>query len=259
MRSPSLLLAAALAALAPRALADVLLTRRTENEAYETPTGAVPAKASATTVWVGADRLRIDDGERVVIVRLDQKQVHVIDPVGKTASTLDLPVDFAKLAPPDVAPMLETMARTTTVATETTAETRRIRDWNAQKSVVRLGGGASASLTVWISKDLPIDPATYTTLVSHAMSVRPGGSIVAAEIRKLGGVSVLTEREQKTGGLTLRSRDELVSAEVREAPAGTYEIPTGFALKPFDALAEIQRSMPKRPAAPAAGEGGAPR
>ena len=81
----------------------------------------------------------------------------------------------------------------------------------------------------------------------HAMSVRPGGTALAAEMRKFGGVSVLTERVQTTTGIQLRSRDELVSAKTQDAPAGTYDVPADYTLKPFDAVEEIARSMPKRP------------
>ncbi|MBL8862529.1 MAG: hypothetical protein JNK02_11025 [Planctomycetes bacterium] len=250
-------LGACLALLAPSAQADVLLTRKTRAEAYRTPEGEVPAKESTTTIWVGKDRLRMDDGERVVVVRLDQKQVHLLDPASKVASTLDLPVDLAKLAPPEVSRMLEGLVRGTTVTSATSAESQRVGAWNARRSVVRLGGTAEASITVWTTQELPLDPAAYAELVSHAMSVRPGGALVAEEMRKLGGISVLTEREQKTGGLVLRSRDELVAVETKDAPAGLYEIPAGFTVQAFDPLAEIMRSLPKRP--PAGAAGGAPR
>jgi len=261
MRHPtSLCFAVVLATLAGSARADLVLTRKTHTEAYATPTGEVPAKDGAIVVWVGKDRLRLDDGERVVVVRLDTKKLHLIDPAAKTASTTDLPVDLLKLAPPEVSTMLAQMGRTMTASTETTAETQKLQSWNATKSLVKLSGTADATLTVWVTKDLSLDRDNYFDLVSHAMSIRPGGSMVAAEMRKLGGVSVLTERVQKAGGLTMRSRDELISAETKEAPPGTYDIPADCAVKPFDAMDEILRSMPKRPTAPApAAPGATPR
>jgi hypothetical protein len=252
MRTLTRLLAvAAIAALSVPARADLVLTRKTHADAYMTPDGEVRAKDGSIVVWVGKDRLRLDDGERVIVVRLDTKKLFVIDPAAKTASTVDLPVDLVKLAPPEVSPMLAQMAPSMKVTSETTTETRQIQTWNATKSLVHLGGTADATLTVWVTKDLPIDRENYVELVSHAMSVRPGGTLVASEMRKLGGVSVLTERVQRTGGMTLRSRDELVSAETKDAPAGTYDIPADYAVKPFDAMEEIVRSMPRRPLAPA--------
>lgn len=261
-KSPLLLVAAcgaALAALSSSARADVVLTRRTHTDAYTLPDGEVPAKDGTIVVWVGKDRLRLDDGERVVVVRLDTKKLHLIDPRAKSASTTDLPVDLLKLTPPEVSAMLTQMTHSMTVSAETTAETRKFQDWNATKSTVRLGGSADATLTVWVTKDLPLDRDNYVELVSHAMSIRPGGSMVASEMRKFGGVSVLTERVQKAGGATLRSKDELVSAETKEAPAGTYDIPADYAAKPFDAMDEILRSMPKRPQAAPAAPGATPR
>lgn len=238
---------AAIAALAVPARADLVLTRKTHTDAYTTPDGEVPAKDGTIVVWVGKDRLRLDDGERAIVVRLDAKKLHVIDPSTKSGSTVDLPVDLVKLAPPDVSPMLAQMAQAMKVTSETTTETRQIQTWNATKSLVHLGGIADATMTVWVTKDLPIDQVSYVELVGHAMSVRPGGTQIASEMRKLGGVSVLTERVQKTGGMTLHSRDELVSAETKDAPAGIYDIPADYAVKPFDAMEEIVRSMPRRP------------
>lgn len=250
MRTP--LSFVALAALSLSVHADVLLTRKTHTDAYKTPEGEVPAKDGTTQVWVGKDRLRLEDGERVVLVRLDAKKLFVLDPVAKTASSADLPVDLAKLAPPDIAQMLSRMTGAITLTSETTTETKRIAEWDATKSVVRMGGSANAEITVWITKDSGVDNAAYADLVAHAMSVRPGGTQLAAEMRKFGGVSVLTERAQTTAGIQLRSRDELVSAKTQDAPAGTYDVPADYTLKPFDAVEEIARSMPKRPQPPPA-------
>ncbi len=248
MRSiPRFLALAALAAISVPARADLVLTRKTHTDAYTTPDGEVPAKDGTIVVWVGKDRLRLDDGERAIVVRLDTKKLHVIDPSTKSGSTVDLPVDLVKLAPPDVSPMLAQMAQAMKVTSETTTETRQIQAWNATKSLVHLGGIADATMTVWVTKDLPIDQGSYVELVGHAMSVRPGGTQIANEMRKLGGVSVLTDRVQKTGGMTMHSRDELVSAEAKDAPPGTYDIPADYAVRPFDAMEEIVRSMPRRP------------
>ncbi len=252
---------AALAVLALPARADLVLTRKTHTDAYTLPDGEVPAKDGTIVVWAGKDRLRLDDGERVIVVRLDTKKIHVLDPVAKTASTTDIPVDLVTLAPPDVSKMLADMGKSMKVSSETTTETRKIHTWDATKSIVRLGGSANATMTVWVTKDLPLDRENYADLVGHAMSIRPGGTMVAAEMRKLGGVSVLTEREQQSGGATMKSRDEMVSAETKDAPAGIYDVPADYTAKPFDAMEEIVRSMPRRPlpATPPPAPGSTPR
>ncbi|MCY2959520.1 MAG: hypothetical protein NTY35_05080 [Planctomycetota bacterium] len=250
---PRLLVAVAITALSGFVRADLVLTRKTHTEAHTTSSGDVQARDNTVVVWVGKDRLRLDDGERVVIVRLDAKKLHLIDPTAKVASTTDLPVDIVKLAPPEVSTMLAQMAQTMKVTSEQTTETRQFQGWNATKGLVRMSGTADATITVWVTKDLPLDRESYVELVSHAMSIRPGGAMVAAEMRKFGGVSVLTERVQTAGPTTMRSRDELVSAETKEAPPGTYDIPADYTVKPFDAMDEILRSMPRGPApAPAA-------
>jgi hypothetical protein len=270
MRTPIRFAVLALAALSSTARADVLLTRKTHQDAYKTPEGEVPAKDGTTLVWVGKDRLRLEDGERITLVRLDAKKLFVLDPVTKTASSVDLPVDLVKLAPPEIAQMLSRMTTAITLTSETTTETKRIQEWDTTKSVVRMGGSANAEITVWITKDSGVDNAAYADLVAHAMSVRPGGTALAAEMRKFGGVSALTERVQTTAGIQLRSRDELVSAKTQDAPPGTYDVPADYTLKPFDAVEEIARSMPKRPVpapkplpapepAPAPAPGGPPR
>jgi len=236
---------AALAVLSVPVRADLVLTRKTHNAAYTMPDGEVPARDSTTVVWVGKDRLRVDDGERIIVVRLDTQKLHVLDPLTKTAATTDLPVDLAALTPPDMAKLLADMGKSMKITSDTTTETRKIQGWDATKSVVRVG--ANATITVWTTNDLPLERANYDQLVGHAMSIRPGGAQVSTEMRKLGGVSVLTEREQTSNGVTMRSRDEIVSAETKDAPAGTYEVPADYTAKPFDAMEEITRSMPRRP------------
>jgi hypothetical protein len=56
-----------------------------------------PAKDSTEVTWIGKDRMRIEDGNDVTIVRTDLKKMYMLDMQAKTFTALDLPVDIEKL------------------------------------------------------------------------------------------------------------------------------------------------------------------
>jgi hypothetical protein len=71
-----------------------------------------PAKDSTEITWIGKDRMRVEEGDRVTIVRADQKKMYVLDAKAKTYSVLDLPVDIKKYVPAEAAKMMEPMMET---------------------------------------------------------------------------------------------------------------------------------------------------
>jgi hypothetical protein len=61
---------------------------------------------------------------------------------------------------------------------------------------------------------------------------------MAAEMKKVDGIPVLTERTRSMMGSDAKSRDEVLSIEQKEPPEGHYDVPAGFTEKPFDPMAD---------------------
>lgn len=237
----ALVLAAGLLA-APGAAADTLLKMKSHTDAFQVMGQSQPAQDQELTFWVGADRAVRSDGESSMLLRLDQKKLYLIDQAAKTYSVLDLPVDVTRYLPPEMqeqmGQMLQAMAMSATV--EPTEERKEVSGWDAQLYRVKLSNqmGMTIESDVWVTDDVDVDLASFKEMTRAIASLQPGGGAAAEELLKIDGVPVLMEsRIQAMGGST-SSREELVSAETQAAPAGTYEVPTGFTEQAYDPMAQ---------------------
>ena len=116
-------LAIGLLAAAP-ASADKLMTIHSHTDAMTLMGHTVPARDVDQQTWFGADGIRFDNGESVIILRLDQKKFYIVNEEKKTYSTLDLPLDIKKLVPPEMAPMMEKMMGMMQIKVEVTPSSK---------------------------------------------------------------------------------------------------------------------------------------
>lgn len=244
----------ALAFLASGALAtDVVITKTKHTDAATMMGQAQPAKDSTEVTWMGKDHMRVEDGDHVTIVRLDQKKMYMLDVKAKTYSTLELPVDIKKYLPAEYASMIEPMLSQIKVTVTPTTETKKIKDWNATHYTVTMTMPMGGSMTqeIWATKDAPIDFAMAKDASASLMSMNFMTGNLAEEMKKIDGLPVLTERTQTMMGSEVKSKEEVTSIEQKEPAAGLYDVPQGFTEKPFDALSEARGG-----AGPMGGPGG---
>jgi Domain of unknown function (DUF4412) len=175
-------------------------------------------------IWVAGDKLRRDDGEAAsTILRLDRNKIYLVNHQDRTYSELSLPLDLQKLgASQDVLK--------TSVQVKPSNETKKIRSWNARRVEVDVSNAAGLKLdgTLWVSKDVEAYAALNRMAVSMA-ALQPGGANLARQLEQIGGFPVVQETDVEMNGSRFKTREELVSVETREAPAGLYEPPAGYA------------------------------
>lgn len=226
---------------------DVVLTRKTHTDAMQMGEREVPARDSTQTIWIhGKDRLRIEDGDRVTIVRLDEKKMHILNTKEKTVTTVDLPFDLAKAMAESGQPAPGGPgggragrgegpgSRPAPVVTPTD-ETKKVKEWTARKYTLTRSGAMDAGTDViWASKDLGIDVAAFHEMVAHTQSLRPGAAMGPEALKKIDGIPVLIERVRAMRDQEVKSTEEIVSVEKKAAPAGAFEAPAGFEKRPFD-------------------------
>ena len=78
------LLALAVLALPLAAGADTLYTMKSHTDAFKMGGQSQPAKDETVKVWVSGDRLRRDEGEQSMILRMDKNRLYVVDHEDKT-------------------------------------------------------------------------------------------------------------------------------------------------------------------------------
>lgn len=239
----TLALAATLLAV-PAAEADTRLEMKSHTDAFEVMGQSQPATDQDITLWIGEDRALRSSADQAVLLRLDQKKLYMIDREARTYSALDLPVDFTAYIPPEMkqqmGQMLDAMAMSATV--EPTEERKEINGWATRLYRVSLSNqmGMTVESEVWVTGDVEIDLSSFKEMTRAMASLQPGAGAAADELLKIEGVPVLMESKIEGMGGGTTSREELVSAETQEAPAGTYEIPEGYTEEEWNPMAQGQ-------------------
>lgn len=229
-------LAAALSS--PAWCSDLVVTKEKHTDAASMMGQSQPAQDSQEVTWIGTDRMRVQEGEQITIVRADLKKLYLLDAKTKTFSALDLPLDMKKYMPADMAPMLEMMGQMKVTVTPTT-ETKKIKDWNATRYTVTtsMPMGGSSTQEMWVTKEVGVDPAVWAELSTAFLSANPMAGGMAAEMKKIDGFPVLVERTQKMMNSEVKSREAVLSVEQKDAPADFYDVPKDYTEKPFDPMA----------------------
>ncbi|HSS76685.1 MAG TPA: DUF4412 domain-containing protein [Thermoanaerobaculia bacterium] len=206
--------------LAAPAAADTLLTVRSSVEGLkmDQPTNG------QIHIWVAADKLRRDEGETSSIVRLDRGKVYLLNHGDKTYVEIAAP-DVQKLAPP-----AEAAIKVQITATE---EKKKVGEWNARRYKVDISSpdGVHLDTTIWASKDVASHQA-YGKLAAVLAALQPGSAEWARQMQQIEGFPVLQEADVAMGGSRFKTREELVTVETKDAPAGTYEPPAGYKALP---------------------------
>lgn len=215
------------AALALPAGADTVLTLKSRVDGLRIP--GQPAETESR-VWRAGDKLRRDDGDTSVILRLDRNKLYLVNHADRTYNELSFPIDpqqFAAAGP--AADAMKVAARVTPMD-----EVKKIRDWSARRYRVEISSAAGVKLdtTMWVSRDLDSDGAFRKLAVSLA-ALQPGNADWARKLGQIEGFPVLQEADVQMGDTRFKTREELVAVETKEAPAGFYEPPAGYNARPF--------------------------
>ena len=233
----ALSLAAALALLAARAEADVLLTVKGHTEGFKVGDRTQEPRDADVKIWLSATKMRRDEGPLSAIVRLDRQKLYLVNHADKTYSVVDLPVDWAKLVPSgDREKFQQFLADSQLKSTITpSTEIKKIRDWNTHRVDVDLANahGLKVSTRMWLTKDLPF-AAAYNKMSGVLASLQASSGEWARKLGQLDGFPVYQETTVSVGGTSFQSHEEVVSVENKPLPDVTYDPPAGFNPTPYD-------------------------
>ncbi|HYG65745.1 MAG TPA: DUF4412 domain-containing protein [Thermoanaerobaculia bacterium] len=226
------------------AAADTLLTVKSHVGAFQLMGENQPAKDTEVKIWVGADRLRRDEGQTSSILRLDRNKLYIVDHAAKTYSEVGLPVDLQKYAPAGTEAAMKQMGDAMRLDAKVTpaSETRKIGDWNARRVDVAITSamGMKIATTMWVSKDLEIY-RSLNRMSATLASLQHGAAAWARQLEEIEGFPVLQESSISVVGTQFKTREELVAVAAQDAPAGIYEPPAGYTRQPFNPMAQPGR------------------
>jgi hypothetical protein len=234
----------AIALLTTTAAADTKIVQESHQDAFTVMGQSQPASDVVRTVWLAADRMRVDDGTSTLIVRLDSSILYVIDHNARTVSSVVIPIDVAALLPQGMAEQLRAMMQLT-IDVVPTDETKKVGAWSARRwNMTMTSPMVTVESALWATKDLDIDRDAYDRLSSQIIALRPGMEELVEKLRAVAGFVVETQTVTRLGGATdggMKRNERTVSVETAAAPAGTYDPPSGYDQRPFDLLAALQQ------------------
>ena len=224
------------------ARADTLLTLASHTDGFQLQGARQSPKDSQSKVWIAGDKLRYDEGSASEIFRFDRGKLYIVDHAAKTYSEIALPIDLHKLVPRGNEQLVDQLVqmKKVEITVHPTPETRKVRDWNASKLDVELRGkeGMTVATAVWLSAEIP-EYRVYNKMQA-SREVLQGNVDWARRLEALAGFPVLQEIVVRMMGTQFKSREELVSLRSQEAPPGTYEVPGGYAAKPYDLTSGVE-------------------
>lgn len=237
-KSFPLLLAVLALILAPRAVADKVLTLETVQNI--TVQGEErPEQRSTAELWIGADAVARDDGETRVVLQKDR--LLLVSHRAKTYSAVDLPVDVLALVPEErhdeVAQQMEE-ARLDGSLTPS-EETQELGGWTAKRYDMSLTSkaGMQVEIELWASEEVEVDPEPYLSLTRALATLQPGGDEWVQKLSAVKGFPVERDTTMSAEALLMQSKERLISVQEKDAPAGIYDAPEGYTEQPLNAMA----------------------
>lgn len=230
--------------LAAGASGDSLFTVKSHTDAFKVAGQNQPAKDTQVKIWISGDKMRRDDGEQSMIVRLDRSRLYMVNHETKTYSEISLPIDIKKMMPKGSEAMADQIANGMKLTVQVTPknETKKINQWNAKRYDVAIQSamGMKISSILWVSKEID-GYVPLNRLSATLASLQPGSTAWVKELEKIDGYPVLQEASVDALGAKFGTREELIAAEEKPAPAGTFEPPAGYTAQPYNPIAGMSR------------------
>jgi hypothetical protein len=236
-----LIFAAIMAVAALSLSADIYVKSKSHTDAMAIMGQNTPAKDDVSEQWISENALAQIGKDQGFVINLKKNMMYIINYGSKSYVETTLPLDYAKLLPPQMAAMAGMMAMTATVTPGN--ETKKVGNWNCSLYNMNLSVmGMAMPMKVWDSTDVPFDTAKYASLFANLMKgqMRLDDASVK-EFQKIKGFQIATEMNADIMGAKMHTSSEVMEIAVKAAPAGVYEAPAGFTKKDKLSMDEIQK------------------
>jgi hypothetical protein len=219
--------------------ADHLIKGKKHTDAFSMMGQSQPEKDEEMTTWLGKDKMRQDVGEVTTLIRLDKSKMYIINHTDKTYSEMDLPFNLEEILPPEAKQMMDAMDISSSITD--TGETKTINNWNCKKylveiSVSMMGMAMPIKMDMWTSKDLGVNLNQFKELYTQTLAANPMLKDFIQDFEKMEGYPVFTEFSMDMMGAQQKYREEVLSVEKINPPAGTYDLPEGYTKTAFNPL-----------------------
>lgn len=223
--------------------ADVYIKSKTHTDPISIMGQSQPAKDGITEQWISDDAVAMTMENTASIIDLKNNKMYIINHASKTYVEAALPLDMAKLLPPQAAGMMGMMKATVTVTPN--GQTKQIGAWKCQGFDVTIAMAMmTMKMTIWATTAPGFDYKKYVEKaygsVLKAQSMFMDDTAIA-EMKKITGLGIYMETTGEMMGAQMRTTSEVVEITTKAAPAGTYAVPAGYTKTDTLSMQDLQR------------------
>lgn len=210
--------------------ADVYIKTKTHADAMSMMGQTTPATDSVAEQWLGDDVFANVSADQSMIINLKKNMAWIVNHKAKNYVETALPLDMAKLLPPEAAAFAGMMKMSATVAEG--SETKKIGQWNCKLYNTTMSMmGQNITTKIWASNDVGFDASAFNAKFLGNL-LKGGGMMLddasVKEFSKIKGYQIATETTGEIMGAKMHSTTEVVEISKKNAPAGIYAPPTGY-------------------------------
>jgi hypothetical protein len=220
--------------------ADMTMTQVRTTEAIKDGKADGSPKADTSTLWVAADKLRMDGTDASVLLNAGKDSIYLIDNKKKTYTGIDMSViangaGQSAAAPAGMPGMFANMMKME-VTIEPTSETKTINKWTCTKYLQTMKMmGTTTTSELWATEDVKVDPGMIRKFMASfflkAQSTKDLAAQIMKEYGKIKGFVVFSVSTSTIMGRETRTTSEVREVKEFAAPAGTYEVPAKYTMK----------------------------
>jgi len=224
------------------ARADVYIKSNSHSDAMSMMGQNQPARDTVTEQWMSDDAFATITPDTTILLDFKKNTFVMINHAKKTYVETTLPLDMAKLMPPQAAQYIAMMKPTVSVTA--TGQSKTVGNWpcTGYEATITMMGMPMKE-TIWATKDTGVNMQRYMDQAFGAIlkSTMFFDDAAVAEFKKIQGFPISTEMNMEIMGAKMHTSTEVVEITEKAPPAGTYAIPAGYTRTETLSMEDLQK------------------
>lgn len=221
--------------------ADIYIKTITHTDAFSMMGKSQPAKDEVMEQWVGDKKMVNKTGDKIMILDMGKSLMYIVNPKEKTYVETALPLDMAKLLPPEAASMMSMMK--VSVKVTPNGQTRKVNAWNCTGYDVDMNMMMmNMKMKVWATTEVPFDWQMFAKMYANVSKLQFMDEAAVAELMKIKGYQVATEMSMDMMGSQMKVSSQVAEISKKTPPAGIYEVPAGYTKKDTLSMKDMRGS-----------------
>ena len=196
-------------------------------------------------VWLSGNKARMNSSDKTsVIFDGDQQMMYILDHVQRFYTEIPMNLSEAMAGMfegqeggQDMANMMSQMMGAMMQVQATVVDTgvsKTVNNWSCRvyELTMNMPMGNTVS-EICATEEIDVNVSMYNKIGQAMMAGQQGFEEMLREMEKIQGVAVLTVSRAEVMGTTMVTREELLEHSKQPAPAGSFDIPEGYAKQRF--------------------------